>query len=150
MIPVPLLHMTGCGKIQTPAILCLRNIFTTLFVPLGRRCDFSHHIIFLGLIRHLQNSTARFSFNGTAVYLYGAKRANHGGYSISIDEQEIPSTFNGSSTPEQFQTLLYGNASLSYGEHHVVLTNVEAPRWMDLDYIVITTGDGNMRFVDRA
>jgi hypothetical protein len=54
---------------------------------------------------------------------------------------------NGSASPDVFEQLLYGNGSLPYGQHTVTLANAGAPGYVDLDYVVITTGDNDARFV---
>lgn len=85
-------------------------------------------------------SNAKFSFNGTGVHLFDAKRANHGLYSITIDGQVV-ATSSGAGN-EQYQQLLFGTSNLPYGLHHVELTNTAAPSYLDLDFVTITTGDG--------
>jgi hypothetical protein len=87
-----------------------------------------------------QGDTAALTFNGTSCYLYGAMRPNHGMYAVNVDGQTTSN--NGSRDPNAFQTLLYGNSDLPYGEHQVTLTNTGAPGWVDLDYVVLTVGDG--------
>jgi hypothetical protein len=56
-------------------------------------------------------------------------------------------TANGSSPDiDNFQTLLYGTTDLTYGTHEVVLLNSGAPSYLDLDYIVVVSGDGNTTY----
>jgi hypothetical protein len=88
----------------------------------------------------LQSSTASFSFNGTGVYLYGAKRWNHGSYTVTVDGVIVQ---NASGVGDDiYQALLYGISDMEYGLHHIILTNTGAPSYVDLDYVVITIGDG--------
>lgn len=78
-----------------------------------------------------------FTFNGTGIWLYGARRINHGNASVSIDNQSM-TTFNGIGIPDQFQTLLFGQAGLSSGLHNLTLVNtgsISAP-WVDIDYLI--------------
>jgi hypothetical protein len=86
------------------------------------------------------------TFNGTGIYLYGAKRFNHGAYTVTIG-QNPASTFSGAASPDVFEQLLYGNGSLSYGQHTVTLANAGARGYVDLDYVVITTEDNDARSV---
>jgi hypothetical protein len=102
---------------------------------------FHVHVTYLPtLFLRYQNASASFSFNGTGVYLYGAKRGNHGSYSVSIDDRVTPG-LNGDGG-DQYQTLLYGKSDLPYGLHRVVVTNTAAPLWLDIDFVTITAGDG--------
>jgi hypothetical protein len=86
------------------------------------------------------------TFNGTGIYLYGAKRFNHGAYTVTIGQNPAV-TLNGSASPDLFEQLLYGNGSLPYGQHTVTLSNAGAPGYVDLDSVVITTGDDDARSV---
>jgi hypothetical protein len=72
--------------------------------------------------------------------MFGAKRANHGLYSVSIDGQ-IVATPSGAGN-EEYQQLLYGTSNLAYGLHHIEIANTAAPSYLDLDLVTITTGDG--------
>jgi hypothetical protein len=90
-----------------------------------------------------QNSSANFSFNGTGVYLYGAKRSNHGAYAVSLDGQ-ITSGNGSSPNAELFEQLLFSAVDLPYGTHELVLTNTAAPQYLDLDSVVVVGGDGNV------
>jgi hypothetical protein len=56
-------------------------------------------------------------------------------------------TLSGAASPDVFEQLLYGNGSLPYGQHTVTLANAGAPGYVDLDYVVITTGDNDARSV---
>jgi hypothetical protein len=46
------------------------------------------------------------------------------------------------SEDEMYQVLLYGTSNLDYGLHRVILTNVGEGTFLDLDFVTITTGDG--------
>jgi hypothetical protein len=99
-----------------------------------------------------KGATASFTFNGTGVYLYGAMRPNHDQYSVTIDGHSV-SLANGSASPDSFQQLLYGNGSLPYGLHQVILANdfVQVPSaFVDLDYVVMTMGDSSTPYVHIA
>jgi hypothetical protein len=81
-----------------------------------------------------------FTFNGTAVYIYGAKRSNHGTYSgkrffrnnkavlanltVSLDGGD-PLLQLGRTDPRTIQALLYEQQDLDPNrEHIVVVTNL--------------------------
>jgi hypothetical protein len=51
-------------------------------------------------------------------------------------------TANGSAS-DNFQTALYNEANLPYGQHEVILTNSGDGEYLDLDFIVLTVGDGS-------
>jgi hypothetical protein len=86
------------------------------------------------------------ALNGTGIYLLGAKRFNHGAYTVTIG-QNPAATLSGAASPDVIEQLLYGNGSLPYGQHTVTLPNTGAPGYVDLDYVVITTGDDDARSV---
>ncbi|KAF8715252.1 hypothetical protein RHS03_00037, partial [Rhizoctonia solani] len=82
-------------------------------------------------------STATLKFHGTAVYIYGAKRFNHGFYSVSIDG--IMSEPADGYAPGQglFQELLFSREQLTDTIHTLVLTNIirdNARPFVDIDY----------------
>lgn len=92
------------------------------------------------------------TFNGTGVYLFGAKRDNHDVYGVILDGQ---GTMNNGFAPlpndvPDFQQLLFGRGGLDPGEHTVELADLSditnAP-WLDLDFGIITLGDGNDSYV---
>lgn len=62
-----------------------------------------------------------FSFNGTAVEIFGAKRGNHGDYQITIDN--VTSTSPGRTDPDVLKTSLFSISNLAQGFHTVTLTN---------------------------
>ncbi|KAF9501656.1 hypothetical protein BDN71DRAFT_1438250 [Pleurotus eryngii] len=68
-----------------------------------------------------QDSSVSFSFNGTAVEIFGAKRDNHGDYQITIDN--VTSTVSGFANPNVFKTSLFSVSNLTQGFHTITLTN---------------------------
>lgn len=98
----------------------------------------------LSLCRYSQSSftltqkasaSLSFSFNGTGVQIYGAKRSNHGIYQISIDATTYPQV-NGSVSdqPGQFQTSLFSTVALINGLHNVTMTNLGST-FLDVDFV---------------
>ncbi|KAJ6524014.1 hypothetical protein B0H19DRAFT_880169, partial [Mycena capillaripes] len=79
-------------------------------------------------------SSATFTFNGTQVFVYGAKRDNHGPYSITLDGSTT--TFDGFSRTALWTTLFVSDA-LTQGLHTVTVTNqMRNPNnaYLDIDY----------------
>jgi hypothetical protein len=62
---------------------------------------------------------------------------------VDVDGQPA-GTGNGSSSPDIFNQLMFG-MNLPYGEHSVSLVNLGSglSPWLDLDYAILETGDGN-------
>jgi len=89
--------------------------------------------------------TATLNFNGTSVWIFGAKRGNHGNYSVSLDGQS-PLMFSGlQADPGSFQFPLYFATGLTQGPHKVVVTNVPIDSnhpWFDIDFITWQTQYG--------
>ncbi|KAJ7828794.1 hypothetical protein B0H14DRAFT_2366990 [Mycena olivaceomarginata] len=78
--------------------------------------------------------SATFTFNGTQVYVYGAKRDNHGPYSITLDG--TTTTFDGFSETALWTTLFVSDL-LAQGLHTVTVTNQmrnSTSAYLDIDY----------------
>jgi hypothetical protein len=88
-----------------------------------------------------QTPGASFSltFNGTAVWVFGAKRFNHGLYSVSVDSGPVH-TFNGFDNTGLFQFPLFNGTGLVAGIHTINVTNAatgaSAP-FLDVDFVSI-------------
>lgn len=80
------------------------------------------------------NATMSFTFFGTSVGIYGAKRGNHGPYQVQVDNQQYP-VGNGVSTPDGFNQTLF-STNLQKGLHTVTLTNT-ANTYLDVDYVCL-------------
>ncbi|KAL1683187.1 hypothetical protein EV122DRAFT_273754 [Schizophyllum commune] len=97
-------------------------------------------------VTQTNGSRASFTFNGTYVYLYGAKRSNHGPFSVELDG--VKSSYNGNSGEALFQQLLFSHGPLEPDQPHTVHLQCDGSGddgWLDLDYITFTTdlgGDG--------
>ncbi|THH16184.1 hypothetical protein EW146_g4410 [Bondarzewia mesenterica] len=88
-----------------------------------------------------QGATATIAFNGTGIWLYGAKRPNYGPYSISIDGEAVQGS--ASSTTRAFRQLLGGKSGLPMGRHTVTLMNTGSGSSIDLDSFVFETEIGS-------
>ncbi|KAJ7616306.1 hypothetical protein DFH06DRAFT_109505 [Mycena polygramma] len=83
--------------------------------------------------------SASFSFNGTQVWIFGAKRSNHGFYSVSVDGNTTE--YDGFSKNDKY-TALFDSGSLNSGLHTVELTNIQNDTdkiYLDIDSITWTT-----------
>ncbi|KAJ7889611.1 hypothetical protein B0H13DRAFT_1626706 [Mycena leptocephala] len=90
-------------------------------------------------LSNTKGSSASFSFTGTQVWIYGAKRENHGPYSVTIDK--TTTQYNGFSAKDNF-TALFDSGSLASGQHTVVITNNESDAkkaFLDIDHITWST-----------
>ncbi|TDL24133.1 hypothetical protein BD410DRAFT_109294 [Rickenella mellea] len=100
------------------------------------------------------NASATFTFNGTGIWIYGAKRINHGPYSVVLDNGP-PVQGNGFSSSAVFQTPLFSAMGLQSGSHIVTLSNAvtdsNAP-FLDVDFIVWETdiGTGNQTISQQS
>ncbi|KAG9074396.1 hypothetical protein FS749_014056 [Ceratobasidium sp. UAMH 11750] len=90
------------------------------------------------------------TFNGTAIYIFGAKRGNHGHYIVTIDNDKAQ-TFDGyapkqlDGTDGVFQVPIFAQTGLPDGLHTVVLTNdggADGDRpFVDIDFITWTSNE---------
>lgn len=84
-------------------------------------------------------ASASFTFLGTAVSLFGATRANHGNYTVNLDQQP-QFLASGGSSPDAFNKSLWHADNLAYTQHTVTITNVPADsnhNFLDLDFVSI-------------
>ncbi|QRV96711.1 hypothetical protein RhiJN_24729 [Ceratobasidium sp. AG-Ba] len=84
---------------------------------------------------------ASWTFRGTSLYVYGARRSTHGHYSVGLDDAP-PEEFDGApqSGQDQFQYPLFVKTGLPNTVHNVTITNVPfgGRSGLDLDYITWT------------
>ncbi|KAJ7041158.1 hypothetical protein C8F04DRAFT_1391271 [Mycena alexandri] len=88
-----------------------------------------------------QGSSATFAFTGTQVFVFGAKRSNHGPYSVTLDGTST--LFDGfSANPAGVFSTLFASDVLPQGQHTVTVTNQlnnTALPFLDIDFITWTT-----------
>ncbi|TDL27778.1 hypothetical protein BD410DRAFT_713180 [Rickenella mellea] len=87
-------------------------------------------------------ATASFSFYGSAIWLFGAKRSDHGIYNVTLDG--MTSSLNGTGN-EVYQAVIFNATGLTLGNHSITLTNAQVNDtfpWVDLDYIIWQTEIG--------
>jgi hypothetical protein len=87
---------------------------------------------------------ANFNFNGSAIWVFGAKRGNHGPYSVQLDG--TTQLFDGfAPDPGLFQTPLFSSADLTQGSHSLVITDMQndtSRPYIDIDFITWETEIG--------
>jgi hypothetical protein len=90
-------------------------------------------------------TTATLSFLGTGVSIFGAKRDNHGNYSVELDGSQ-PAFIGDGFAPQPFifNSSLWSSPELPYSQHTVKLTNIptKSGTWVDIDYITIQRSIG--------
>ncbi|KIM58543.1 hypothetical protein SCLCIDRAFT_1218490 [Scleroderma citrinum Foug A] len=92
---------------------------------------------------NVTNGKASFTFNGTGFWIYGAKRSNHGTYSVEVDGATYTNN-SGSSANNQFMVSLFNTSGLTQGSHTVSLTNTGTnSQYVDIDLIVWESEVGN-------
>ncbi|KAF8749023.1 hypothetical protein RHS01_10409 [Rhizoctonia solani] len=101
---------------------------------------------------NIYDAKATITFRGSGLYIYGAKRTDHGLYQIAVNN-EPPMAGNGySSGSNIYQTLLFGRSNLRNQPNTVALQNIpdSGRSWLDIDYVVITyeTDTDTSEFVD--
>ena len=87
------------------------------------------------MVTQATNASVSFTFSGTGVQLYGAERADHGLYQVTIDSHVYPPV-NGqvNGTEEVFQTQLFQTVALKNGLHKVTIVNLDTMK-LDLDFV---------------
>ncbi|KAH7332576.1 hypothetical protein B0J17DRAFT_152088 [Rhizoctonia solani] len=91
----------------------------------------------------VNGASADVTFHGTAVYVYGAKRTNHGYFRVTLNDEDsgLISGRPLEGAPEEFRVLLYKREGLANRENSLKFTNVHEEHgrdWIDIDYIVIS------------
>ncbi|KAI6033400.1 hypothetical protein EDC04DRAFT_2868874 [Pisolithus marmoratus] len=92
---------------------------------------------------NVTNGAVSFSFNGTGVWIYGAKRGNHGAYTVELDGATYGS-YTGYYPTQEFLQVLFNQTGLSQGMHNLTLTNTGTNgQYVDIDLIVWQSGVGS-------
>lgn len=90
------------------------------------------------MVTQAPNASVSFSFYGTGVQIYGAKRVNHGPYQVQIDSTVYPQVSGKASNPEIFQTALFSTVALNNGFHNVTMKNVGSGNTaLDIDFVCL-------------
>ncbi|KAJ8495389.1 hypothetical protein ONZ45_g12877 [Pleurotus djamor] len=82
-------------------------------------------------------ASASFTFHGTGIWIFGAKRSNHGPYNVTLDDT-VTFADGFALNPELFQTVLYNATNLKNERHTVTIRNdpssADTP-FLDIDFI---------------
>ncbi|KAG8968738.1 hypothetical protein FRC03_006193 [Tulasnella sp. 419] len=110
----------------------------------GNSVDIKKDKYFGGTFRlsTLKDAKAAFTFNGTGVWILGAKRANHGPYTSTIDGGEAITLDGFSPPPGIYQVPLVTRANLALGVHTVEIVNARAiddRPYLDVDAFIWET-----------
>lgn len=88
---------------------------------------------------NVTGSVATFSFNGTAFWIYGAKRTNHGTYTVTVDGANFAGNA-GQSNVNLFQQVLFNQSGLTQGLHNVSIENTATGSlYVDIDMVTWQT-----------
>lgn len=88
---------------------------------------------------NIAGAVASFTFNGTGVQIFGAKRGNHGNYQIKVDDTLFPPVSGKAPDPGLYQQPLFSTTGLNQGLHLVTLTNQENA-FVDIDFVCLQDG----------
>lgn len=94
---------------------------------------------------NVTNGQASFSFNGTGVWIYGAKRSNHATYYYVQLDGVTWGPYNGVSTTQAFMQPIFNDSGLTQKMHTLTLTNQGSGsnNYVDIDLIVWQSEVGN-------
>lgn len=113
-------------------------LYDSTWLPGNSWDDSSADQYYLGTFttNNVTNGAASFSFNGTGVWIYGAKRGNHNTYTVQLDDNTY-GPYTGYSAASEFMQVLFNYTTLSQGWHNLTLTNTGTnAEYVDIDLIV--------------
>ena len=88
------------------------------------------------MVTQVANATFSFTFYGTGVQLYGAERADHGLYQVTINTRLYDPVNGQANGTQHFQTSLFGTVALANGFHTVKVQNLGTTK-LDLDFVCL-------------
>ncbi|KAG9054855.1 hypothetical protein FS842_003947 [Serendipita sp. 407] len=84
-------------------------------------------------------ATASFTFNGTAIYVYGYKWSDHGYRDISMDGQSAIRC-DGRTGAQGSRSLVYWADGLMQGVHEITFRHTGTQgQYLNLDYFIVTS-----------
>ncbi|KAL0956674.1 hypothetical protein HGRIS_002804 [Hohenbuehelia grisea] len=86
-------------------------------------------------------ASAKITFRGTGIWIFGAMRCNHGLYNVSVDGGPV-ATGSGFADNERFQVPLFSAQNLDFRTHDIIVTNsplTSQEPFVDIDFLVIET-----------
>jgi hypothetical protein len=111
------------------------NLFAPNRVYVGLEFRYSNNGTFTMTTTY--GASASLTFNGTAVWIYGAKRSNHGPYNVTLDGRVYRD--DGFYAGQVFQQVLFSAVGLDGTKPHTVsivnsLTDATKP-YLDVDFV---------------
>ncbi|KIJ69510.1 hypothetical protein HYDPIDRAFT_80223 [Hydnomerulius pinastri MD-312] len=99
---------------------------------------------FLGTFQtnNVTDGKATFSFNGTAFWIYSAKRSSHGTFTVEVDGTSFANN-DGYSATNIFQIPIFNTSGLPQATHTVNLINTATNLYVGIDLIVWQSEVGN-------
>ena len=86
------------------------------------------------ILTNVSGESAAFTFNGTGIQIYGAKRLDHGPYHVNLDDGPDTELNGTAPDPGLFQTSLFSVTGLQQGLHRVTITN-DGSSYLDIDFV---------------
>ncbi|KAI0665910.1 hypothetical protein C8Q78DRAFT_482108 [Trametes maxima] len=93
----------------------------------------------------VSGATCKFKFNGTGIWLYGAKKPDYGSFTLVVDDT-VTTYDNATASDPTFGQLLGGVSNLKMGEHVATLMNGGTGP-IDFDSLVFETVDPQQPYV---
>lgn len=131
---IPLGFLAHLGMTTWPASM-LSSSDVLLDMPIH-----SLHSYYLGTFttNNVTDGSVTFDFNGTAIWIYGANRQNHGSYTVQVDSATY-SGYNGAGN-NLFQQSIFNVSSLTQETHTLKLTNTATGNlYVDIDMVCQTS-----------
>ncbi|KAI6099321.1 hypothetical protein EDD16DRAFT_1497733 [Pisolithus croceorrhizus] len=120
--------------------------YDSTWLPGNSWDDYDADQYYLGTFttNNVTNGQASFSFNGTGVWVYGAKRPNHAlYYSVQLDDITF-GPYNGVPPYNEFMQPIFNDSGFAQEMHTLTLTNQgEEGTYVDIDLIVWQSEVGN-------
>ncbi|KAH7913448.1 hypothetical protein BJ138DRAFT_1146014 [Hygrophoropsis aurantiaca] len=149
---VPSNSPPGCASLSTPMPLVTHLVddktpliqYDNTWAP-GTSADSYADQYYLGTFAttNVTGGAASWSFNGTAFWIYGSRRVNHGTYSVTVDGETYPNN-NGQSNTFFFQQALFNMSGMTQGMHSVKIENTGTnSQFLDIDLVVWQSEVGN-------
>lgn len=88
-------------------------------------------------VTNIEGASASFTFNGTGVEIYGAKRFNHGLFQVKLDNTPYPPSSGYAPDTGVFQEPIFSVGGLAPGLHTVTLINQEK-KFLDIDFVGVS------------
>ncbi|KAI6099322.1 hypothetical protein EDD16DRAFT_1697453 [Pisolithus croceorrhizus] len=121
--------------------------YDSTWLPGASWDDYDADQYYLGTFttNNITNGLVLFSFNGTGVWIYGAKRPNRANYYyVQLDDATF-GPYNGVPTSQAFMQPIFNDSGFAQKMHTLTLTNqgTGSTTYVDIDFIVWQSEVGN-------